>query len=242
MTKMEKAVIIGATSGIGRELAKVLSKNGYIVGISGRRINLLYELQKEISVKTYIKKIDISKSVEAMSLLERLIEEMGGIDIIIICSGICYDNQELDWNKEKATLDVNVSGFSAMANVAFNYFWRQKRGHIVGISSIRAHRGGWCAPAYNASKAFVSNYLEGLRIKADRAKLNIDITDIKPGFVDTPMIKNRKNRFFIISAKKAANQIYNAIKNKKKTAYIPKQWYLISGLLKIMPFCIYKKL
>jgi short-subunit dehydrogenase len=239
---MPKAVVIGATSGIGKELAKVLSQNGFTLGITGRRSDLLFELKEELRTETYIKRIDISQPDNAMKLLAELITEMAGVDVIIISSGVCFDNQELDWNKEKATLDVNVSGFAAMANVAFNYFCKQGTGHIVGISSIRSHRGGWSAPAYNASKAFISNYLEGLRIKSNKMSINIHITDIKPGFVNTPMIKNRKNRFLVISVEKAANQIFNAIKNKKKSAYVTKQWALIAFLLKIMPYKIYKKL
>ncbi len=126
---MKKAIVIGATSGIGRELAKLLAENNYIVGLTGRRGELLCELQKEITTESYIKNFDIS-STEAMNQLEDLIKEMGGVELIIISAGCGFINPELDFNKEKETIDVNVSGFAAMANIAFKHFIKQGTGHM----------------------------------------------------------------------------------------------------------------
>lgn len=128
---MKKAIVIGATSGIGRELAKVLSQNNYIVGLVGRRVELLSELQREISTETYIKRIDLAKTTEAMSLLEELIREMGGMDVVVISSGVGFINPDLNWEQEKETTGVNVSGFAAVANVAVKHFWKQGSGQVV---------------------------------------------------------------------------------------------------------------
>ncbi|MBM4067242.1 MAG: SDR family NAD(P)-dependent oxidoreductase, partial [Planctomycetes bacterium] len=185
---MKKAIIIGATSGIGRELAKILSLNNYVVGMAGRRTELLSNLQREIS-GSYIKRIDVAESEEAITFLKELIQEMGGMDMIVISSGVGFINPELDWKQEKETIDVNISGFAAIANAAFKYFSNQGSGYIVGISSIAAIRGSGEAPAYNASKAFVSNYLEGLRQKANKSGIAITVTEIQPGFVNTAMAK-----------------------------------------------------
>ncbi len=168
---MKKAIVIGATSGIGKELAKILSQNNYVVGLAGRRTELLSELQKAIPNKTYIKPIDVTQTKESMSLLEELIEEMSGVELIVISSGVGYINPDLNWEQEKETIDVNVSGFVAMANVAIKHFYKQGSGHLVGVSSIAAIRGNGDSPAYNASKAFVSNYLEGLRQKISKSRL-----------------------------------------------------------------------
>lgn len=238
---MKKAIIIGATSGIGRELAKILSQNNYIVGLAGRRIELLSELQRESAGKIYIKRIDIAQTAEAIDFLEELILEMGGVDLIIISSGVAFINSDLNWQQEKETIDVNVSGFAAIANVAIKYFTKQGSGHVVGISSIAAIRGGSDTPAYNASKAFVSNYLEGLRQKVIKLKIPIVVTEIQPGFVDTAMARG-EGLFWVAPLDKAAIEIFRAIKNKRKHAYITKQWRIIAWLLKIMPDWIYNRL
>ena len=237
---MKKAIIIGATSGIGRELAKILSLNNYTVGMAGRRTELLSNLQRAIS-GSYIKRIDITKSEEAITLLNELIQEMGGMDMIVICSGVGFINPELDWKLEKETIGVNISGFATIANAAFKYFANQGSGHIVGISSIAAIRGSGEAPAYNASKAFVSNYLEGLRQKASKSGIGITVTEIQPGFVNTAMAKG-EGLFWVAPPEKAARQIFKAITVRKNHAYITKRWRLIAWLLKIMPRWIYNKL
>ena len=238
---MKKIIIIGATSGIGKELAKVFSSNDFEVGIVGRRTNLLEEIASELPTKTYTHTIDIKDTESAIQSLEKLIKDMHDIDILIVNSGIGHINPELNWLQEKETIDTNVSGFTAMANVAMRYFIERGSGHLVGISSIVSIRGSRIAPAYNASKAFMSNYLEGLRAKAIKNKLPIAITDIQPGFVDTAMAKG-DGLFWVASPQKAAKQIYNAIIQKKKLAYITKRWALIAWLFKIMPNFLYNKI
>ena len=237
---MQKAIIIGASSGIGRELARVLHQNDYVVGLSGRRIELLSELQREIP-SIYIKRIDVTKTKEAIETLEEFITEMGGVDLVVISAGVGFINPDLNWEQERETIDTNILGFTAMANVAFKHFCKQGSGHIVGISSIAAIRGGSESPSYNASKAFVSNYMEGLRQKASKLKSPITITDIQPGFVNTAMAKG-EGLFWVASPGKAAWQIFKAIKNKKKHAYITKRWRIIAWLLKVMPDWLYNKL
>jgi short-subunit dehydrogenase len=238
---MKNAIVIGATSGIGRELALILSQHGYAVGIAGRRLNLLEELKSQLKTPTFIKQIDISIVPEAMRLLNELISEMGDVDLIIISSATGFKNHDLIWEPEKNTIDVNVTGFAAIANVAFQHFKKIGRGHLVGISSIAAIFGHRNAPAYNASKAFVSNYLEGLRNKSVKEKLNITVTDIQPGFIQTALLKSEV-LFWVAPVHEATMQIYSAIEKKKEHAYITRRWMLIAWLLKSFPRFIRKKL
>jgi short-subunit dehydrogenase len=239
MTK--KAIIIGATSGIGKDLAEIFLREGYAVGLSGRRIHLLDELKEKYPDRVFLRRMDISLHAEAMELLDGLIVEMNGADVIVVSSGTGFINEDLQWMPEKETIDVNVSGFTAMTNVAMRYFLSRGSGHLVGISSIAAIRGGSAAPAYNASKAFVSNYLEGMRKKAARVGLPVAVTTIQPGYVDTAMAKG-EGLFWVASSRNAAEQIYAAIKKRKKHAYITKRWRLIAWLLKIMPDFLHNKL
>src|SRR5215470_16844670 len=184
---MKRAIVIGASSGIGKEIAIALCQRGFAIGLMARRIDLLEELRSNLPNPAFSRQADISDYSCAMAILQSLIEEMGGVDLIVISSGTGFINPDLNWAMEKETLDVNVAGFAAMANVAFHHFVQAGRGHLVGISSVAAIRGSGVAPAYSASKAFVSNYLEGLRIRARNAGLPILVTDIQPGFVDTAM-------------------------------------------------------
>ncbi|OAT80323.1 SDR family NAD(P)-dependent oxidoreductase [Desulfotomaculum copahuensis] len=231
---MNKAIVVGATSGMGRELAKLLAVHGYTVGLTGRREHLLVELQQEIAAPSYIRSFDIA-APEAMNLLADMIQEMNGVDLVVISAGTGVFNPDLDFAGELETIAVNVTGFAAMANVAFKHFVKRGAGHLVGISSIAALRGSGNAPAYGASKAFVSNYLEGLRQKASKLKLPITITDVQPGFVDTAMTKGQKGLFWVASPVKAAREIYGAIAGRKNHVYITRRWGLIAWLLKNLP-------
>lgn len=151
---MKKVIIIGASSGIGKELSKLFAQNGYIVGLAARRTTLLDELSKSIGDNVYIKTIDISQPHEAILKLNELIQEMNGVDIVVISSGTGYMNKELDWEKEKETIDVNVTGFTAMINASFKHFLKTGKGTLVGISSVGGIRGSANAPAYSASKSY----------------------------------------------------------------------------------------
>lgn len=228
----KNVIIIGASSGIGKELAKVFSENGFTVGLTARRIELLSQIAKELHGDSFVKYMDIADTGEAINILEQLIEEMGEIQKIVINAGTGFINPDLDWEKEKNTIDVNVAGFAAMANVAMKHFIKQGFGHLVGISSISAIRGSSHAPAYSASKAFMSHYLEAMRLKVLKMKIPVTITDIQPGFVDTAMAKGDK-LFWVAPARTAALQIYKAIEKKKSHAYITKRWRLIAWLLKL---------
>ena len=186
--------------------------------------------------------MDVSQTFEAARQLEELIGEMGGeIDLIVISAGVGFINTELEWEKEKATIDVNVAGFAAMANVSVKHFIKQSFGHLVSISSIAARRGSGATPAYNASKAFVSNYMEGLRQKVSKLKLQIFITDVQPGLVNTAMAQG-EGLFWVAPPEKAASQIFDVIKSRRKHAYVTKRWRIIAWLLKTAPDYFYNKM
>ena len=128
---------------------------------------------------------------------------------------------------------VNVLGFAAMANVGVRYLQKQKRGCIVGVSSVACHRGSGRSPAYNASKAFMSNYMEGLRQKLFGTP--VKVIDIRPGFVDTAMVWGRKGLFGVISPEKAAEDIYKAIQKGKRIAYVPSWWRIVVWFFRRLP-------
>ena len=237
---MKKAIIIGATSGIGRVLAQILAGNDYKVGITGRRKEKLETLRDTSPEKFVVNAYDCTKQNNAEKLTA-LTCELGGLDILILSSGTGDINEKLDFKIEHRTNKLNVLAFTEIVDWAFNYFEKQAKGHLVVISSIAGIRGSRMAPAYNASKAYQINYLEGLRQKAKKSGLKITITDIRPGFVDTDMAKG-DGQFWVASKEKAAAQTYNLIRRKKDIGYVTKRWRLIAIVLKILPNWLYKRM
>jgi len=238
---MPKAVVIGATSGIGKALVHVLVQHDFEVGATGRRLSLLKGMQSGPDAPSHIKAMDVTQTKEAMQALDEMIAEMGGADLIVISAGVGFINPYLDWGKERDTVNTNIRGFAAIANAAFQYFSKQGKGHLVGISSVAAVRGSGIAPAYNASKAFVLSYLEGLRLNAAKQSLPIHITDVRPGFVDTAMAQG-DGLFWVASPEEAARKIYSAIAKKKKIVYVTRRWRLIAWLMRLLPEAIYKRI
>jgi len=238
---MKKAIIIGATSGIGKGLAIILAENGYLVGITGRRNELLEDLKKKRTGSFISSSFDITDTKTAIEKLDELTRQLNGLDLLIISSGTGDINEELNFEIEKRTIDINVSGFTNIADWGFNYFQEQRSGHLVAISSLAGLRGSRHAPSYNATKSYQINYLEGLRQKSTSLRLPIFVTDIRPGFVDTNMAKG-EGLFWVSTVEKAAKQIFTAIKKRKNVAYITKRWRFIAIIIKHMPGCIYNRM
>jgi short-subunit dehydrogenase len=237
---MKKVIIIGATSGIGRELAQLYASKNWLVGATGRRIELLHSLQKDFPDNIITECFDVTQD-ENIECIKNLTQQLGGLDLLIYNSGYGEPSKTLDWQIDKNTTQINVNGFAEIVNFAFNYFVMEGKGQIAATSSIAGIRGNSFAPAYSASKAYMSTYMEGLYIKAAKLKLPVYITDIQPGFVKTSMAKS-DGQFWVSTVEKAAQQIYRSIKNKKRRAYITKRWWLIAKVMYCLPITIYKRI
>ncbi|CAM1343999.1 SDR family NAD(P)-dependent oxidoreductase [Tenacibaculum amylolyticum] len=238
---MNTAIVFGATSGIGRRLTEILIENNYKVAITGRRLEKLQELQKQYPDQIFIQQNDIQKTEDVEKVFNTIVQEFEKIDLVIQSSGVGSVNQKLEWSKEEETILTNVVGVTKLYDLAYNLFRKQGFGHLVGISSIASLRGNRAAPAYFASKAYQKAYLESLYIKTKTIKTNkVFITDIRPGFVDTAMALG-DGIFWMVPLEKASKQIYNAIRKKKRVAYISKRWALIAFALKIVPSWLLKQ-
>jgi short-subunit dehydrogenase len=166
---------------------------------------------------------------------------MGGVDLVIIASGTGEINKELHWEIEKNTIMVNVLGVTAMIQVSMQHFIKNKKGHLVVITSIAGLRGSAEGTVYNASKSYQSNYLEGLQAFVTKYYKQITISDIRPGFIDTEMAKG-EGLFWVQPVKKAAQQIWTAILKKNNITYITKRWRLIAILYKMLPRWLYYRM
>lgn len=238
---MPGAIIIGASSGIGAALARSLSKRGYRVGLAARRVELLEQVRAQLPNPAFIQAIDTSRPEQAMPALRALVAAVGDVELYVISSGLGFLNPQLAWPEERQTIEVNVLGFAAMVNAAVHALEERGSGHLVGISSIAAIRGGRAAPAYNASKAFVSNYLEGIRQRCHRSGLPITVTDIQPGFVATALAQSSR-LFWVASVEQAAEQIFAAIRRRKRHAYVTRRWRLVAWLLRGLPAAWYQRM
>lgn len=239
---MKKVIIIGASTGIGSDLARCFAQQGWEVGITARRLDLLENLAAEFPDKNWhIKAMDVAQHDAAREELFQLISEMNGVDIFIYNAGIGDSSSK--WEKENNMLQINAVGFAALANAMFYYFKSQnKAGQIVAISSVASQRGSRMSIGYGATKAFMSNYMQGLRQQAAHKKLPITITDIRPGFVETAMTSGQKGMFWIIKSIEASRLIYNAILSKKSVAYIPGKWRFAAFIMRNLPEFIWNKL
>jgi len=254
-TGSKKAIIVGASTGIGREVAKVLASHGYELGVCSRKIELLNTLKQELSTPVHVRQLDLKDTGRIHQTLQELVDEMGGLDLIVVNSGIWPESQQgimpkdkqvpFAWQRE--TIAVNVMGCTAAFNFALNYFLKQNRGHIVGISSTDAVRGAAINPSYCASKSFMAAFLEGWRNKFSQLGIPIDVTEIRPGWIQTteelqidPEAANYA--YWVAPSTVAARDIYSAIVAKKKVAYVPWRWTLIGLLLNITPDWIYNKM
>ena len=236
---MKKAIIIGASSGIGYELAVQLATRGYQLGLMARRQERLAELNDRLPGQHFIQVTDLIDADMARTQLAALIEQMGDVELIVVNSGVGASEKILDWTIQSEMIDVNVRGFTAMSMDAMNYFVQRGGGHLVGVSSIAAHFSGGLSLTYNATKAFVSNYLNGMRSRASRSGLPITITTVEPGFIDTPMLQSKP--MGTASVEKAVTQIIKAILAKKSHVYITRRWVIVAGLFYILPNWLIRK-
>tara|TARA_R110002126_G_scaffold77796_3_gene193935 strand:- start:1234 stop:1956 length:723 start_codon:yes stop_codon:yes gene_type:complete len=238
---MKNAIVFGATSGIGKSLTKILLKEGYKVAVTGRRLEKLEALKKEHPTQILIKQNDIQQVADVEKVFNEIVVAFKTIDLIVQSSGVGFVNPKLVWAKQEQTILTNVLGVTKLYILAYNLFKAQQFGHLVGISSIASIRGSRAAPDYFASKAYQKAYLEGLYIKTKSIKSKeVFITDIRPGFVDTPMALGDQ-LFWMVPLDRAVKQIYSAIQKKKRVAYISKRWQLIAWVLKAAPAWFLKK-
>lgn len=236
---MKQAIIVGASSGLGWELAIQLADKGYQLGLMARREDLLNELSTQLPGSHFVQVTDVTHAEQSQQQLQDLINQMGDVELIILSSGVGLYEKKLDWTVEREMIDVNVRGFAALAIVSYEHFVQRGGGHLAGISSVASHLFGGLTLTYHATKAFVSNYLAGMRSRAARTKLPITITTIEPGFVKTPMVQG--NPVWMAPVEKGVAQMVKGLLKKKNHLYITKRWRLVAWVLYLMPQWLLRK-
>ena len=197
-------------------------------------------LRQSLAPHTVVHGVDVTRP-DAPAIIERVLGELGGADLVIISAGTGHNNRDLREDLDVDTVLVNVLGFMKVAQAAARHFLKRGRGHLVGISSVAALRGNRIAAAYAASKAFQSVYLDGLRDLAGHSGLPIVVTEVQPGFVDTAMMKTERPlgtiaRFLlVISPAVAARQTMKAVQRRANHVYVPRRYGLIAFVAKLLP-------
>lgn len=238
---MKRAIIIGATSGIGQEVAKLLLAEGCKLGIAGRRQAALETFQQTAPGRIEIQRIDVTHE-DAAEKLAALIEKTGGMDLFLLSSGIGFQNTALNTETELDTTRTNVEGFTRMVDAAFHYFKNNGGGHLAVISSIAGTKGLGVAPAYSATKRFQNTYLDALEQLACLQKLPIHFTDIRPGFVATDLLNDGKHYPMLMKPDAVARHILRALKRKQRVAVIDWRYRILVFLWKMIPRWLWKRL
>ena len=233
---MKRAIVIGASSGIGQEVAKLLVEQGWTVGVAARRV----ERMQGIGAAA-IEQIDVTAD-DATEGLERLIDRLGGMELFFYASGIGKQNRELSEDIELATVRTNGMGFTRMIGAAYRYFANQGGGHIAAITSIAGTKGLGPAPSYSATKAMQNVYLEALEQLANSRHLNIRITDIRPGFVDTDLLSGDFHYPMMLQPEGVAKEIVRAINRKEHVRVINWKYRVLTALWRCIPGFIWRRM
>ena len=233
MASARKIIIIGATSGIGYEITQLYRKQGWRIGIAGRRTELLAKIRSEAPDQIETAQIDVT--------CPELIDRVGGMDVFLLSSGIGSQNRNLNSDIELSTVQTNTVGFTQMVISAYDYFKKHGGGQLAVISSIAGTKGLGAAPSYSATKRYQNTYIEALDQLAQMEKLPIVFTDIRPGFVKTDLLKNDKYPM-LMPPQYVARKIVKAIERKKRRTVIDWRYAVLVFFWKLIPSFVWRRL
>lgn len=238
---MKRAIIIGATSGIGQEVARQLLQEGWRIGIAGRRQSALDAFRDLSPQQIETQSMDVTRE-DASDKLNALIEKTGGMDLFLLSSGIGHQNMSLDMEVELNTARTNVEGFTRMVDTAFAWFRKNGGGHLAVISSIAGTKGLGVAPAYSATKRFQNTYIDALEQLARMQKLAISFTDIRPGFVATDLLNDGKHYPMLMTTDATARHIVRVLKQKRRVVIIDWRYRILVFFWNLIPRWLWKRL
>ncbi len=239
---MKKIVIVGASSGLGERIATDFARAGWRVGIAARRVDRLEQIKELYPSNIAVSELDVTAE-DAVKKFYDLIELIDGMDILLYAAGTGFYDPELDDARLKNTLDTNVTGFARIIAAAYKYYKataNRTPGQIAAITSIAGTKGIGVAAAYSASKTFQQRFINALEQLAYQQQVNVKFTDIRPGFIRTPLLDEKKDYPMIMSIDEAAPLIEKAVLYKKRVAVIDSKWAVVNGLWRLVPQCVWR--
>ena len=238
---MKRAIVMGASSGIGHEVARLLIMQGWTVGVAARRKEKLEDLKDCAPERVFTAQIDVTNE-KADEALSQLADQIGGLDLYFHAAGIGWKNPTLEPEKEMKTMQTNGLGFVRMVSEAYRYLAKHGGGHIVCITSVAGTKGIGAIPAYSATKAMQNTYLQALEQLAANNHLNIRFTDIRPGFVDTPLLPDSSHFPMLMKTEDVANSIMKAIERKRHVCIIDGRWCVFTAMCRPIPNWIWRRM
>lgn len=237
------AIVVGASSGIGKEIALLLISKGYSLGVAARRVEKLQQLKDLAPDRVEVGRVDVT-APDATSQFQHLLDLIGGkIDLLVYAAGIGFQNVNLDPEVELKTTRTNVQGFTRIVTYVYRHMVEQGHGHIACITSIAGTKGLGAAPAYSATKAFQNTYLQALEQQTAIRKLKgIRFTDIRPGFVDTALLDGDNSYPLLMKPDKVARHIVSAIEKRRHVYVIDGRWRVITAMWRRIPRWLWRKL
>lgn len=239
---MKKIIIIGASSGIGFQAAADFARAGWRVGMAARRLEPMKALQQQYPENITVAQIDVT-APEAPRKLGDLIEDLGGMDTLLFCSGTGFSDPELEDARIVNTLEVNVVGFARIVAEAYKYFRATanvEQGQIAVITSVAATKGLGIAASYSASKRFQVQFINSLEQLAYTQQVNVAFTDIRPGFVRTPLLRDDRTYPMLMNVTQAARLVEKAVVDRKRVAVIDSRWRIVNALWRLIPQRIWR--
>lgn len=243
----QRGIVIGASHGLGAELAKQLARAGYSLALIARSKDKLDALSQEITAHGGFARAyahDVTKYNEVPNLLRKIVADLGGLDLVVFVAGVNYPPGGIDkynFENDRLMIEVNLIGAMAWLHPISEMFQSANAGQIVGICSVAGDRGRVGNPGYNTSKAGLATYLEALRNRLTRRGVNV--LTVKPGFLKTEMLKAAQGPTpFAIEPSQAAQDIIKAIKKRKQVIYTASIWRWIMLAIQHTPSFIFRRL
>lgn len=234
---MKKIIIVGASSGLGERIATDFARAGWRVGIAARRMDRLQAVKELYPQNIAAAEIDVTRQ-DAVKRFYDLIELTDGMDILLYAAGTGFYDPDLEDVRLSTTLSTNVTGFARIIAAAYKYFKstaNRTPGQIAAITSVAGTKGIGVAAAYSASKKFQQTFINALEQLAYQQQVNVRFTDIRPGFIRTPLLDENKTYPMIMSIDQAAPLIETAILKRKRVATIDSRWAIVNGLWRLVP-------
>ena len=255
IVKRKNVLITGASSGLGKGMAREFAKRGCNLALCARRVENLKELKEDLmainpSINVFLRALDVTDAEQVFTVFNGFREDFKGIeghlDRVIVNAGLGkggplgkgYHKQNMQ------TAVTNFCGAISQMEAAMTIFREQNFGHLVAISSISAFRGyPWAINVYAATKAGLKSLAEGLRIDVLN-KPGIIISSIFPGYIASEMTESMgKSLPFMISLEKGSKLLVKAIYKEKANAYVPFwPWYFYKVVMPFLPIKILRKL
>lgn len=246
MKTLDRAIVVGASSGIGAAIALELGRQGAHVTALARRQAELEDVAAQVTAaggRGDAIPHDVRDFEAVPGLFRDAVERMGGLDLMVYAAGVMpgVEEHEYDFSKDRLMVEVNLLGAMAWLNPATAWFESQRAGTVVGISSVAGERGRRKNPAYGTSKAALSTYLEALRNRVSR--YGVDVVTIKPGFVETRMTEGMGELLWMVEPDVIARETLRHAHRKGGGAFfVPKRWGPTLAVIRSIPSPLFRRL